>query len=161
MSAYHLAQINIATMRAPLDRPIMAGFVALLEEINALAENSPGYVWRLKTESGDATSIKAFEDDQIIVNMTVWESVEALHEFVYYSQHVEPYRKRGEWFERMDSPVLALWWIPAGHIPTIAEAKERLSYLEKNGATPYAFAFKKRFIVEEWLEYDRTVMQSS
>lgn len=162
MSTHHLAQVNIAIMRAPLDSPIMAGFMALLDEINTLGENRPGFVWLLKSDNGQgATSIQAFDDKRIIVNMTVWESVEALHEFAYYSKHVEPYRRRADWFEKMDSPVLALWWIPAGHIPTIDEAKERLAYLEQHGATPYAFTFKQRFTVEEWLEYARTTMQSA
>jgi hypothetical protein len=155
MSGYHLAQVNIATMLAPLDSPIMAGFMNQLDEINALAERSPGFVWRLKTDDGDATAIRAFDDDKIIINMSVWHSVEALYEFAYYSKHVEPFRRRGEWFERMDTPILALWWIPAGHLPTTNEARERLRYLELHGPTPYAFTFKKRFSLDETLAYTK------
>ena len=161
MSTYHLAQINIATMLAPLDSPIMEGFMSRLDEINSLGEQSPGFVWLLKSDNGQgATGFRPYDDERIIVNMSVWESIEALHEFVYYSKHVEPYRQRADWFEKMKTPILALWWIPAGHIPTIDEAKERLDYLEQHGATPYAFTFKERFTIEEWLEYEKTVMQS-
>lgn len=161
MSGYHLAQVNIATMLAPLDSPAMAGFMSRLDEMNALAEHSPGFVWRLKTDGGDATSIRVFDDDRIIINMSVWQSIEALHEFTYYSKHVEPFRRRGEWFERMNVPILALWWIPAGHSPTSDEAKARLSYLEQHGPTPYAFTFKKRFSVEEAVPYLNARMESA
>lgn len=162
MSTHHLAQINIAAMLAPLDSPIMEGFVSRLNEINSLGEQTPGFVWLLKSDDGqDATAIRPFEDDRIIVNMTVWESIEALYQFAYYSNHVEVYRKRTDWFEKMSIPTVTLWWIPAGHIPTVEEAKERLAYIEQHGATPYAFTFKQRFTVEEWLEYESTVMQKA
>ena len=161
MTAYHLAQINIATMLAPIDSPTIAGFVALLDEINTLGENSPGFVWLLKSEDGQgATSIRPYDDERIIVNMTVWESIKALYEFAYYSKHVEPYRRRADWFEKMDKPILALWWIPAGHIPNTDEAKERLTHLEQHGPTPYAFTFKQRFTAEEWVEYESTLILS-
>lgn len=160
MSTHHIAQINIATVLAPLDSPIMEGFMSRLDEINSLGEQSPGFVWLLKSGDGQgATSLRPYDDERIIVNMTVWESIEALYQFAYYSKHVEPYRKRHEWFEKMDTPVLALWWIPAGHIPTVDEGKERLTYLEKHGPTPYAFTFKQRFTVEQWLEYEKTLKQ--
>ena len=148
---HHLAQINIARMVAPLDSPVMHDFVANLDRINALAEGAPGYFWRLKGDGNDATSLRPYEDDRIIVNMSVWESIEALHQYVYYSGHVEIFRRRSEWFEKMTAPATVLWWIPAGHIPTVAEAKLKLESLEKHGATPLAFTFKQRFMVEDML----------
>ncbi len=153
--SYHIAQLNIARMRAPLDDPSMADFVNNLSRINALGENSPGFVWLLKDDSGtnSATEIRPYADERIIVNMTVWESVEALHDYAYYSDHTDFFRRRAEWFEKMETPILVLWWIPAGHIPTVEEAKTRLDYLTAHGPTPYAFTFKKRFTVEEMLAY--------
>ena len=159
MSTHQLAQVNIATALAPMDDPIMADFVALLDEINALAERTQGFVWRLKTDSGDATSIQAFDDQRIIINMSVWDSIEALRQFTYYSEHVKPYRRRGEWFERMDTPILVLWWVPVGHTPTTDEAKQRLAHLEQHGPTPIAFTFKKQFSVDEWLKYQSGVVK--
>jgi hypothetical protein len=145
MSTYRLAQINIARMLAPIDDPLMAEFAAQLPSINALADTSPGFVWRLQTEAGDATSLKVYDDDLIIVNMSVWESVESLHEYAYRSSHTGVLKYRTKWFERFDGPHMALWWIPVGHVPTLEEGKERLDYLQKNGNSPYAFTFKKMF----------------
>ncbi len=139
-----LAQVNIARMRAPLESETMAGFVARLDEINALADRSPGFVWRLQ-EDGNATSLRPFDDDSILVNMSVWESVEALRDYVYGSAHVEVLRKRQDWFTRFESAYAVLWWIPAGHIPTVEEAKERLAHLDRHGPTPWAFTFKAPF----------------
>ena len=132
-------------MLAPLDSPIMAGFVALLPTVNAEADRSPGFVWRLETSDGDATSIRAFDDPMILVNMSVWESVEALKDFVYRSGHVVPLRDRGQWFERPQQAHLAMWWIPAGHIPTVEEARERLEYLRTHGPSGFAFTFTALF----------------
>ena len=115
--AYHLAQLNIASTRAPLDDPIMKGFVDQLDYINAVADRSEGFVWRLQTEDGDATAIRAFDDDRIIVNMSVWESLEALHDYVHRSDHLGPLRDRKKWFTRIEGPSLVLWWIPAGDPP--------------------------------------------
>ena len=145
MSIYHIAQINIARMLAPFDDPLMAEFMSQLESINALADSSPGFVWRLQTESGDATSIRIYDDDMIAVNMSVWESVEALREFAYKSSHAGIMRDRKRWFEKFDGPYMALWWIPAGQIPTPQEGKERLEYLRAHGETEYAFSFKNLF----------------
>lgn len=144
-AGYHLAQINIGWMVAPLDDPVMAGFVAQLEVINAVADQSPGFVWRLQTEGGNATGINAYTDDRILINMSVWESVEALHQYTYRSQHAGVFRDRNKWFEPHDGPYLALWWIAAGHVPTAAEGKERLEMLRLHGPTPEAFTFKKHF----------------
>ena len=145
MPNYHLAQINIGRMLAPIDDPIMAEFVAQLPAINALADASPGFVWRLQSESGDATSIKAYDDELIIVNMSVWESVESLREYAYRSSHTGVLKHRAKWFEKFDGPYMALWWVPAGHIPTPQEGKARLEYLREHGDTPYVFSFKNIF----------------
>jgi hypothetical protein len=145
MAAHHLAQVNIATLRAPLDGPELAGFVAQLEPINALADRSPGFVWRLQTEDGDATAIRPYEDDRVMVNLSVWASFEALRSFVYATRHLEVMRHRRQWFSRMADPYLALWWLPAGTIPTVAEAKERLELLARQGPTAGAFTFRVTF----------------
>ena len=145
MAAYHLAQVNIATARAPMDDPLMAGFVERLEPLNALADRSPGFVWRLQTDDGDATAIRVFDNPLILFNLTVWESVEALEAYVYSSDHVNAVKKRLEWFEKPAQAPFALWWIPAGHIPDEEEAKERLEKLWRDGPTPEAFTFRVRF----------------
>jgi hypothetical protein len=149
MSKYHLAQINIARMLAPIDDPIMADFVALLPPVNAMADVSRGFVWRLQTEEGDATSLKVYDDDMVIVNMSVWESVESLREYAYKSAHAGVMRDRKRWFEKFEGPYYALWWVPAGHIPTTEEGKERLDHLREHGNTAYAFSFKNVFPVPE------------
>ena len=145
MSDYHIAQLNIARMLAPITDPIMAEFVAQLPPINALAEQSPGFIWRLQSESGDATSFKVYDDELIIVNLTVWESVDALREYVYRSAHHGVLRDRKRWFEKFDGPYYVLWWVPAGHLPSTQEGKERLEYLREHGDTRYAFSFKNVF----------------
>lgn len=139
-----IAQVNIALPRVPLGSEELADFMALLEPVNALADESPGFVWRLQTDDGDATGIRGFDDDRIIVNMSVWETVDALADFVYRSGHLDVMRRRREWFERIRMH-LVLWWVPAGHQPTVAEAEERLAHLREHGPTPYAFTFKARF----------------
>jgi hypothetical protein len=144
MAAHHLAQVNVATVRASLDSPELAGFVAQLEPINALADHSPGFVWRLQTEDGDATAIRPFDDERIMVNLSVWESLAALRTFVYASRHLDVMRHRREWFHRMDA-YLALWWVPAGTIPTVAQAKDRLQLLAGHGPGPDAFTFRVPF----------------
>src|ERR1700694_3336307 len=122
MSTQHLAQCNVGRLRSRLDSPTLAGFVNALEPINQVADLAPGFVWRLQTEEGDATSIRAFDDDMMLVNMSVWESVETLASFAYSEPHREIMRNRREWFERMTDAYLVLWWIPAGTIPTVEEA---------------------------------------
>lgn len=145
MADYHIAQINIARMLAPIDDPSMADFVAQLAPVNALADQSPGFVWRLQSESGDATSIQIYDDDMIIINLTVWESVEALREYVYRSAHHAVLRDRKRWFEKFDGPYYALWWVTAGHLPSPEEGKERLDYLRQHGDSAYAFSFRTVF----------------
>jgi hypothetical protein len=133
-----------------MDDPLMAEFGAALDPINALADGSPGFVWRLQTEDGDATAIRPYDDERVMVNMSVWESIEALQQFVYRTGHVAVMRRRREWFERIEV-FLALWWVPAGHAPTVDEAKQRLAQLEAQGPTPYAFTFKAQFATPDAL----------
>src|SRR5687767_1242760 len=125
MQTFHLAQINLARMKAPLEAPEMADFVARLDEINALADRAPGFVWRLQTPEGNATYVRAYDDDRILVNLSVWESVESLKDYVYHSAHAELLRARRSWFEQFSGVYVALWWIPAGHIPKIGRASCR------------------------------------
>jgi Domain of unknown function (DUF3291) len=147
---FHLAQINIGRLIAPIDDPRIAGFVSQLDPVNALADAAPGFIWRLQSASGNATDIPYSEEDpSLMVNMSVWESVEALRDFVYASKHLDVFRERAKWFEKMDKPIYCLWWVPAGHIPTVAEGRERLEHYQKYGPTPYSFWFSKLFPVPE------------
>lgn len=123
----------------------MAGFMARLEDINALADAAPGFLWRLQTEDGDATAVRPYEDDRILVNMSLWEGIEALGAFVYRSPHAEVMRQRRAWFEPMAEAYTVLWWVPAGHLPSIEEAKERLEQLRLVGPSPIAFTFRQPF----------------
>ncbi len=149
---YHLAQLNIGRMLGPIDGEVMSGFVARLDEINALAEGWPGFVWRLVGEGNDATSLRPFDDHMIIVNMSVWENLDALKNYVYKSDHTQVLRQRKQWFEAMKEMYMVLWWIPAGHIPTVQEARERLEYLRTHGPTPEAFSFAQPFEAQELIE---------
>jgi hypothetical protein len=144
MTAYHLAQLNIANMKYSIESPEMSDFVDNLDRINALAEDSPGFVWRLQTDDGDATSIRFFGADTL-VNMSVWEDVESLHDYVYRTAHSKIMSRRKEWFERINETYTVLWWIRKDNIPTLAEAKEKLDLLRTLGPTPEAFTFKKVF----------------
>ena len=146
---HYLAQVNIGKILAPMDSPVMAEFAANLNSINALAENSEGFIWRLKDDNNNATSFKVFDDDFLLINMSVWKDAESLAAFVYKSSHVDYVKRRKEWFEKMEQMYMALWYVPATHTPTPAEAIERLDYLRQHGETPFAFSFKKRFTVEE------------
>src|SRR5687768_3566673 len=141
----HLAQLNIGRLRAPMDDPSIDDFRENLAPVNALAEATPGYVWRLQDESGNATGIKPYGDELEIVNLTVWTSIDALAEFTYRTGHVEFLRRRREFFEAAAQPILCLWWIPEGTIPTVEEALERLEHLRRHGPTPTAFTFRHRF----------------
>lgn len=142
---FQLAHANIARMRANLDDPVMAGFVERLEPLNALADSSPGFVWRLQDEEGDATAIRVFEDERILFNLSVWRSIQDLEAYTYRSSHVEAVRGRGEWFERMAKPGLVLWWLAAGQLPTVEDARGRFELLWNEGPTPGAFTFRDRF----------------
>ena len=143
----HLAQLNIALPLEPLDSELLSEFVARLDRVNALADRSPGFVWRLQTDAGDATGIRGFGDDRLIINMSVWESLAALREFVYSSagEHLTVMRRRREWFERMGESHLVLWWVPAGHVPSLEEAEERLGLLRRLGPTQSAFTFRSSY----------------
>lgn len=143
-SAWELAQINVGRMVAPIDSPVVAGFVENLERINALADRSPGFVWRLQTDAGDATEFRLFDEDTL-VNMSVWKDVDSLHHFVYRTAHVEIMRRRKEWFELMREAYQALWWVPRGIRPSLQEAGQRLQRLRESGPCPEAFTFKQAF----------------
>jgi hypothetical protein len=145
MATYELAQLNIGVIKAPMDSPVMEGFASQLDDINALAEATPGFVWRLQTNEGDATAIRPFDDPNMLVNMSVWRDVESLNNYVYSSAHVELMRSRREWFERMTEAYLVLWWVPQGHRPSITEALERLNLLRSQGPTESAFTFRQPF----------------
>lgn len=143
---YQLAQVNIALLREPLDSDLLQDFVSELDPVNQQADLAPGFVWRLQTDEGDATAVRAFDDDRFIVNMSVWESVDALANYVYRNpQHRAVLRKRSKWFHKIAEHHLVLWWIPAGHIPTVQEAEERLEFLRTHGPTSIAFTIKQRF----------------
>jgi hypothetical protein len=144
--AKHIAQVNVGILKAPLDSPEVAEFVAWLAPINAIADQAPGFVWRLQTEAGDATALRIFADTEaLLVNMSVWESVESLVAYVYRSPHIAVLRRRREWFEKMVQPHLALWWVAPGHRPTISEAEDRLRRIREVGPTAYAFSFEKAY----------------
>jgi hypothetical protein len=132
-------------MLGSFEDDIMSDFVARLESLNALADASPGFVWRYQTDAGDATEVRVFEDELILFNMSVWESIEALENYVYRSNHLEALQKRAEWFERPSRAPLVLWWVKAGHIPGVEEAKAHFDLLWRDGPTPAAFTFRERF----------------
>ena len=142
MNRYHIAQVNIGRILAELDDPVMAGFVNRLDEINALADVSPGFVWRLIVEDGNATYLRPFGDPRMLLNMSVWETAEQLRNFVYKTVHIELLRERHAWFEKLAGVYTALWWVPNGHIPSVDEAKRRLERLEAHGPTEFAFTFQ-------------------
>lgn len=146
---YHLAQVNIAKMLGPIDTPVMSDFVANLDRINALAENSPGFVWRLKDEGNNATSFKVYDDALIIINLSVWKTIDDLVAYVYQSDHATIFRRRQEWFEKMTRPHTTMWYVPRDVVPSPKEAVERLDHLQTHGDTPYAFSFKRKFTAVE------------
>lgn len=139
---HELAQLNIGVIRGPMDGPVMAEFAANLDRINALAEASPGFVWRLQTEEGNATAIRPFENENLLVNLSVWKDVESLKAYAYRSAHAEFLRRRREWFEPMQEAYLVLWWVPRGHRPDVAEAIARLERLKAKGPGPEGFTFR-------------------
>jgi hypothetical protein len=140
---YHLAQVNIARILAPLTDPVMADFVANLEPVNAIADGRAGFVWRLQTDEGDATGLRPYDDDRIIINLSVWADLASLSDFVYGGAHADVLKRRREWFERLTDVYIALWWVPAGHHPSVAEAVARLEYLKLHGPSPEAFTFRE------------------
>ena len=143
---YHLTQLNIGRILFPMDTPEMSGFKDNLDRINALADSSEGFVWRLVGDgSNDATSLRPFDDDTLLVNMSVWQNLEDLKNYVYKSVHTDYLKRRAEWFEKMQDVIVVLWWVPKGHIPTVQEAKERLEHLRTNGSSEFAFSFREAF----------------
>ena len=144
--AWHLAQINIGHMLGPRGDPVVQGFYDALDEVNALADASPGFVWRLVGEEGaNATDIQPTADPLLLMNMSVWTDAESLFDFVYRTAHTPVMAQRRNWFERFDGAFMALWWIPAGTIPTVNDGLSRLWHLDRFGPTPHAFTFKLRF----------------
>jgi hypothetical protein len=147
MTTFHLAQVNVGRIVGPLDGPELAGFVAELPMVNALADRSPGFVWRMVDDRGeDSTGLRPDEgDDLLLINCSVWESVEALRNFTYHSDHLRVLSRRREWFARMREAHQALWWVPAGHRPGAAEAMERVAMVREHGPGPLAFTFREPF----------------
>jgi hypothetical protein len=150
--SFHLAQANIARMRGGFSDGVMSGLSTRIEEMNALAEQSPGFVWRLKGADANSESLCVFADyfvpfdpERLFYNMSVWESIEALKDYAFKTQHAEMLKDKGSWIEHFERPHLALWWIPAGHVPTIAESAERLRSLDERGPTEFAFTFHATF----------------
>ncbi|MFD3536907.1 DUF3291 domain-containing protein [Streptomyces sp. NPDC058664] len=145
----HLAQLNVATLSHPIDDPRIAPFVELLDPVNAAADGAPGFVWRLVEDgAADATGMRPAGED-VIINMSVWETQEALWDFTYRSGHLEVMRQRRAWFERHVEAHLVLWWVPAGHIPTVTEALDRLADLRAHGPSPRAFTFASSYTAAE------------
>jgi Domain of unknown function (DUF3291) len=151
MNAPHIAQLNIGRPLHALDDPRMAGFMANLDRVNAIAERSPGFVWRLKDESNNATALKPFDDPNLLVNMSVWESVEALERFVWATAHKQFYNRKGGWFEKLRGPHFVMWPIPAGHIPDLGEAKARLAHHSRHGDSDFAFGWSHLPHIKLWM----------
>ena len=145
MRGYDVAQLNVGRTVAPIDDARLGDFVGWLDEINALAERSPGFVWRLQDENGNNTSLKVSADPLFIVNLSVWESIEQLHAFTYASAHKSVFARRFDWFERREGPNHVMWWLPTGATPDVTDALRRLERLAELGPTPAAFTFKDRF----------------
>jgi hypothetical protein len=146
----HLAQLNVGRLRHSTDDPRMADFMNNLDRINTLAERSDGFVWRLKDDSNNATNFRPFADPNMAINLTVWESVEALERYVWQTVHKRFYGRRQEWFEKLDGPHFVMWWVPAGHTPTVVEAKERLEFLAAHGPSEYAFGWESVPTAQLW-----------
>jgi heme-degrading monooxygenase HmoA len=145
LDGFHLAQVNVGRARGEIGDEVMAGFVARLADINALAERSPGFVWRLQTEDGDATAVRPYDDRRIMINLSVWADLAALRSYVYRSDHAAVMRDRRQWFERFERVYVALWWVPTGHRPSVQEAVERLEHLDRHGSGPFAFGFAEPY----------------
>ena len=152
MRKFHLAQVNIAKRLAPMDDPIMQDFINNLDKINAIADSSNGFVWRLQDEDKDEAE-NVFQDDSLIINMSVWKDLESLFNYTYNSGHVDVFKRKKEWFSKMKMIHMAFWYVPEGDEPTFQDAKTRLDYLNLHGDTPYAFSFKSKFTIEEGLNY--------
>lgn len=142
---HYIATSNVARMLAGYEDAAMAGFLERLDPVNAVADASPGFIWRYESGDEESEEVRVFGDKQILFNMSVWESIEALEKFAYQSVHLEVLQKKSNWFERPTRTPLVLWWVKAGHVPSVVEAKERFDVLWRDGPTPIAFTFKERF----------------
>lgn len=149
---YYLAQVNIAKMLAPLDDPIMQDFISSFDAINAIADNSEGFVWRMKDEDREEGA-KIFQEDSLVINISVWEDIDSLFHYVYHSGHIDVFKRKKEWFKLIKLQHMAFWYVPKGYEPNFNDAKERLDYIRSHSATPYAFNFKSRFTVQDFLNY--------
>ncbi|MER6615670.1 DUF3291 domain-containing protein [Streptomyces xantholiticus] len=146
MTAHELAQVNIARLKFPLDSVELKPFVDALDPVNAVADEADGFVWRLKNAyADDARDLRVFDDDWMLVNMSMWRDVNALTAFMYQGRHREMMSRRYEFFERVDEAMATMWWVPAGHRPTVEEAERRLLHLREHGPTPYAFTLPTTF----------------
>ncbi|PWQ96046.1 DUF3291 domain-containing protein [Leucothrix pacifica] len=142
---YQLAQLNLAKFRLPMENPVNADFVNNLDAVNAIAEAHPGYIWRLKGEGNDATDLQAYDDPNIIANLSVWADLESLLDFVYKEEaHKNIMRRRREWFDKMEF-FMVLWWVKAGDVPSLQQAIDKLEYLKAHGPSPEAFTFRNDF----------------
>jgi hypothetical protein len=146
----HLAQLNIGRFRYPIDDPGMAEFRDNLDRVNAIADRSPGFKWRLKGENNNATQFRISDDPQMAINLSVWSSSRALEDYVFKTVHAQFYRKRASWFEKMDKPHMVFWWVEEGHEPTVGEALERLEHLTRHGATDHAFGWAEVIDSNRW-----------
>ncbi|MCY0933382.1 DUF3291 domain-containing protein [Streptomyces sp. H34-S4] len=142
---HELAQVNISRLKYPLDSPELKDFVDGLDHVNAVADAAQGFVWRLEGEGGDATGVRVFDDEWIIINMSVWRDADSLNSFMYAGRHRELMARRREWFEHVKEAMTALWWVPAGKRPTVADAEERLVHLREHGPTPHVFTLREQF----------------
>lgn len=146
MTGHHLAQLNVGTLKFPLDDSRADGFTSMLDTLNEVADNAPGFIWRLIEDGAtDATAIRTSLGDDVLVNLSVWENRDALWDYVYRSGHLDVLRRRAEWFEPPKASFQVMWWIPAGHLPTAEEAVERLELLREQGPTPSAFGFRDNY----------------
>jgi hypothetical protein len=152
MSKFHLAQVNIAKRLAPMDDPIMQGFMSNLDRINAIADTSEGFIWRMQDEDKDEGAL-VFHDDSLLINMSVWVNLDALFNYTYHSDHIEIFNRKKEWFSKMKMMHMAFWYVPIGYQPTFEDAKNRLEYLNKYGDTPYAFTFKNKFTISDFINH--------
>ncbi len=152
MDSLYLAQVNIAKRLAPLDDPIMQDFINNLDKINAIADSSDGFIWRLQNEDKDE-AVSVFQDDSLVINMSVWENLDVLFNYTYNSGHIEVFKRKKEWFSKMKMMHMAFWYVPIGYEPTFQDANDRLVYLNKHGDTPFAFSFKNKFTTTDSLNY--------
>ena len=157
MIHYNLAQVNIAKMLAPINDPIMQDFVNNLDRINVTADQAKGFVWRLQSEKDNATAIKVFEDESLVINMSVWADMDSLFNYIYKSGHIEVFKRKKEWFTKLQMMHMVFWFVQADHTPTPKEAKERLEHINTHGETPYAFTFKSKFTVSDYFSYKKTI----